>query len=141
MDNFALDIVSEGQESFRLAMQIALSEHRSASHYAVVERPCPVNEFMKPGGKRKALVLFWHDHESFSPRPTPFPCPMKGKALDAFVWAWLEDAWEKGFHGQQPDHDGDNSNAWRVFNEAWGHVADSPYAFVAIQPVWAMHGK
>lgn len=26
-------------------------------------------------------------------------------------------------------------------HKAWGHVAGSPYAFAAIEPVWLMYGK
>lgn len=141
MDNFALNVVSEGKESFKLALQIALSHHTKASHYAVIDHDADVNEWTKKGGKRKTLVLFWTDDESFKPKPSAFPCDMKGAALFEFVWHWLEDCWEKRAHGQEPDHDGDNGNGWRIFNEDWGHVAESHYAFVGIQPVWAMYGK
>lgn len=136
-----MNVVSKGEDTFKLALEIALSHHRSASHYAVIEHKAEVNEWMKGDKKRKTLVLFWADDEGFKPKPTAFPCAMKGKALVSFVWNWLEDAWAKEEHGSQPDHDGSNSNGWRIFNEDWGHVAESHYGIVGIQPVWAMHGK
>jgi hypothetical protein len=141
MDNFHIDVVSEGKESFKHALEIAMAPHPQASHYAVIEHPVDANEWTKKKEKRKTLVLFWANDESFKPRPSAFPCKMKGTALVEFIWHWLEDAWENRAHGSEPDHDGDNGNAWRLFNEGWGHVAESPYAFVGIQPVWAMYGK
>src|SRR5690349_24893058 len=44
--------------------------------------------------------------------------------------AWLAEA----DYGPQPDHDGDNSKGWRIYNEAWGHVDNLWGAIVAIQP-------
>lgn len=141
MDNFKLDVVSEGKDTFKFAMSIAMAHHRSASHYAVIEHKADVNEWNKNAKKRKTLVLFWTNDDGFKPTPSAFPCEMKGNALVEFVWHWLEDAWEKRIHGDEPDHDGSNGNGWRIFNEDWGHVANSHYAFVGIQPVWAMYGK
>lgn len=39
--------------------------------------------------------------------------------------------------------DGDiaTSKGWRIFNDQWGRVGDTWYAFVAIQPAWMLYGK
>lgn len=141
MDNFSLNIVSDGRDSFEKALEIALQHHTSVTHYAVIEHGVVVNEWTKVLKKRKTLVLFWCDDTSFKPKPTELPFAMKGRELFSFVWGWLEDAWTKRLHGQEPDQDGSNGNGWRIFNEDWGHVAGSHGAFVGIQPVWAMFGK
>jgi hypothetical protein len=142
MDNFSIDVVSEGRKSLELALSIAVKRHSGVTHFAVIDHLAEVNEFMKKDSKtRKTLVLFWALDGSFKPTPSAFPCPMTGVPLNEFVWNWLEHAWKSLYHGSQPDHDGDNGDGWRVFNEDWGHVADSHYGVVGIQPVWAMYGK
>lgn len=141
MDNFKIDVVSSKYETFALAMDIALKHWRAVSHYAVIDYKAEsVNEWLDKPEKRKTMLLFWHDDESFKPRPTPLPYKMKDEVLVSFVWHWLEDYWENDPHSE-PDHDGSNSHGWRVFNEEWGHVAGSHYGVVGVQPVWAMHGK
>lgn len=141
MDNFRLDVVSEGKDAFSDAIDIALEQHRAASHFVVIDYPCVVNELIKADGKRKTLILFWSEDDSFEPKPSAFPSDMKGAPLETFVWNWLEDMWEKKEHGPQPNHDGHNENGWRIFNEYWGHLAGSQYGIIAIQPIWATYGK
>ena len=82
-------------------------------------------------------MLYWYEDS----KATKLPKPLEGKALLAFVFRWLKKAWQERAAGDEPDHDGDNSVGFRVFNEDWGHVAGDHSAFVGIQPVWAMHGK
>lgn len=72
-----------------------------------------------------------------SPRATPLPAPLTGEALVLFVKAWLDQA----SYGVEPDHDGDNSRGFRIYNEDWGHIDHEYQAFVAIEPAWLMHGK
>lgn len=84
-------------------------------------------------GERHRLVLFWTKHDAM----TALPAPMNAEEAESFVKAWLGAA----DYGSQPDHDGDNSKGWRVYNEAWGHVAGMYQAFVAIEPTWLMYGK
>lgn len=155
MDNFRIDVVARGRASFDVAMGLAMFSHGKAEAYAI--------------HPRLGLVLFWSDRETTiadaaeTPRFSSdinreawdrvykegqakvvrvpvqkLPYPMQGKALIEFAWHWLETAAD---YGRQPDHDGDNEKGWRVYNEAWGHVGSSVYAFVAVAPVWAMYGK
>jgi hypothetical protein len=79
------------------------------------------------------LVLAWHDTPGF----TPLPVPLDAEGAAVFVKAWLAAA----EYGPEFDHDGDNGKSWRIYNESWGHVDGCHYAFVAIEPLWAMYGK
>ena len=154
MDNFHIDVTAEGREAFNAAMGLAMRPHDKAVAYAI--------------HPTLGLVLFWHDGETAiaDRAETPqfsseinreawdrlyaegqakvvcapvqkLPYAMQGRALVEFAWHWLLTA----DYGRQPDHDGSNEEGWRVYNETWGHVGSSHYAFVAIRPVWAMYGK
>lgn len=139
MDNFAFDITARSRVTFDLAMQIATADDKEAKAYAVIDHVCESNEWTKRDKKkRKTLVLFWVKDVKDT---IPFPHPLKGKALREFCWDWLQHTHEDGAAGSEPDHDGSNSPGYRIFNEAWGHVASHWQAFAAIQPAWAMHGK
>lgn len=113
----------------------------------------------QPLSVKPRLVMCWADpgikewgvpYELYSRnrpdlRARKFPVKVNklpGKGIDAeHVWpmieAWLDDT----SYGTQPDHDGDNDKGWRIYNEAWGHVAGLWQAFAAIEPVWLMYGK
>lgn len=139
MDNFAFDVTAKSRATFDLAMMIATSDNSEATHYAVLTLPVKSNEWTKEDKrKRGTLVLF---RGPGMKEAVPFPHPLKHAALTEFVWDWLRHMWETGEAGDEPDHDGSNSHGYRIFNEEWGHVAGHFEAFVAIQPVWAMHGK
>lgn len=95
-----------------------------------------------PGGKAThwrvdadplRLVLAWHDDGDF----IPLPAALNAEGAQVFVKAWLGEA----VYGPEPDQDGTNRKSWRVYNESCGHVGSSFYAFVAIEPCWAMYGK
>ncbi len=122
MDNFRIDITSEGVTDFDQALQIAFAHApgRKATHY------------QKDTGR--GFLLFWNDEPGAIELPTPLRCA----AAADLIWAWLEG---EADYGQPPDHDGDNSKGWRVYNEDWGFAGDWRCCFVAVQPVWAMHGK
>lgn len=79
------------------------------------------------------LVLAWHDDRGF----TPLPAALDVEGVRPFIEAWLRGA----DYGPEPDQDGTNRKSWRVYNESCGHVGGSSYAFVAIEPCWAMYGK
>lgn len=82
---------------------------------------------------RMRLVLYWAKHEAM----VPFASPLNHEGLLPTVRAWLAEA----DYGPEPRHDGDNSKGWRIYNEDWTHVANRWEAFVAIEPVWMLHGK
>ena len=63
-----------------------------------------------------------------------------------FVESWLKKANPRDFEiidqwEEDADHDGSNDVGFRMYNETWGHVGGSGYAFIAIKPVWVWFGK
>jgi hypothetical protein len=124
VDNRKIEVQSRGREAFDLAMKIIFDS--------------------APGGKADAyridpdrgLVLYW----SKQPEAIALPCPMDWKAAADMAWTWLASRTDDQIHGWA-DHDGSNVRAWRVYNEDWGHVGSSHYAFVAIQACWGWIGK
>ena len=127
MDNARLDIINNGEETFRLAMQIAFAQYSKAKWYAV--------------HPKLGFILAWHKPDREELQAQPLPYEMSFEQATVFVWGWLKSDAASKQRGGQPDHDGDNGAGWRVYNEAWGHVGGDHYSFVAIQPIWAMYGK
>lgn len=118
-DNFKLDITC-GPLDASLSIAFGEAPGRKATHWRADKEP-------------QRLVLAWHEAPGF----TPLPAALDAEGALVFVRAWLREA----DYGSQPDHDGDNDKSWRVYNESWGHIDRCPYAFVAIEPRWAMYGK
>lgn len=121
-DNFHFDIT--GATLFD-CLNIAWngSPGRKATHWIIEERE----------GFPIRLILTWNEGKN----TIPFPAPMTVEDCEPFIMAWLRTI----EYGAQPDHDGDNSKGWRVYNESWGRIQNHTYSFVAIEPVWLMHGK
>lgn len=91
----------------------------------------------------KGLVLLWHVDPKRGEQK--FITPLGPEALAAMIYEWLNSeeaksvpltSWDK-----DADHDGDNSEGWRVFCENWGHVSNNPYAIVCITRAYMWHGK
>lgn len=140
MDNFRFDITARSPEALKLALEVAFELETTKPYvYGYLVEPAPKESESAAGGEWGAnkaklrLVLFQYE----SKRATPLPYKMTFAQALSFVQGWLQNA----EYGRQPDHDGSNSKGWRVYNEAWGHVSDDWAAFVAIEPVWALHGK
>jgi hypothetical protein len=130
-DNWRLDIINEGSRNLAHALALAFTRGHKATHYC--DHP------------KHGLVLLWTDNgQPIDGEPAcklPFPLvvndnPEKNTALQ-FVSSWLESA----EYGDRPDIDGDSGKGWRLYNEAWGQVANNWAAFVAIQPAWSLYGK
>ena len=88
------------------------------------------------------LVLSWLDAEGLTKLDdgtvlSRLPFPLDAEGAIEFVWSWLQTI----NYGEEPDHDGSNRQGFTVYNEDWGHVGGSYYAFVAIKPEWIMYGK
>lgn len=131
MDNFHIDILSQGRENLAVALGIAFGHApgNKASHYSIGE----AND-----KNAKRLIFYWADPGAHI-KAHVLPFKMNAELATDFAHQWLERDEEPW--GKQPDHDGDNGHGWRVYNEAWGHVDNSSYAFVAITRAWAMYGK
>lgn len=120
MDNRQISIQAEGKSDFELAMQL-ISGRNTAIAYRVHENH---------------LIFYWTKKESDKAVLLPFE--MNVQQMTEFAWGWLS---KNKPIGPAPDHDGDNEEGFKVFNEAWGHVFNEWQAFVAITPIWAMYGK
>ncbi len=125
MDNFKIEIVSEGRKEFEAALRIAFAHApgSKATHYAILPD--------------KGMVFYWHEPES-NFKAVALPSEIDVEEAVVLAWAWLT---KKADYEGEPDHDGDNGKGYRIYNEDWGHVHGSHYAFVAIEPAWAMYGK
>lgn len=118
MDNFKIELVSEGRQKLIDAFKLLQQSH--AIGYAVTD---------------KGMVFFWA--RASTPEYTPLPFKMDLAQCAEFAWGWLQQA----DYGKEPDHDGDNGKGFRLYCEDWGHVAGRWEAFVAVEPCWAMYGK
>lgn len=122
MDNFLFDVTSRGSQQLKLILELVFAgSHNKATHYQII-----------PIDNQQTLVLYW----SYDTGAVKLPAACNATEAAAHIESWLKEQ-----KSDEPDHDGNNSRGWRVFNEAWGHVAGSHYAFIAIQFRWAMHGK
>ena len=151
MDNFHIDITSEGQAALTTAMSLAFGQYRNAVAYAIREAVAGEaykfddDDLQKKHGwmlrqktraKPKRLIFFWSDYEKVADSvKLPFKLDAAGAA--DFASRWLAEL----DYGSEPDHDGDNGKGWRLYCESWGHVDDHSSAFIAVAPAWAMYGK
>ncbi len=156
MDNRHIDITAEGDEALALALRLVWpnAPGGKATHYKVaflkettryygtptsshvtesVQHPAPAPNERSEDEPVFTLILLWHEERD----AVPLPYPLELDEAASFVKGWLK----RAPFPAEPDHDGSNGKGWRVFNEAWGHVAGHHYAFAAIQPAWAMYGK
>ena len=117
-DNFHIDIVHGGDLTD--AMKIAFSGAPGGKAEAYAVHP------------KKGLVFLWGGKEGIA---LPFKLDAAGAA--DFAKRWLAEA----DYGREPDHDGDNSKGWRIYNDSWAKVEGFSYSIVAVQPAWLMHGK
>ena len=126
-DNFHFDITGAPLDK---CLDLAMA---GAAGKKVVARSAERRIVDQPSS-RPRLILYWHEH----PKATMLPAPItEVDVLTGFVKSWL--LWID--YGPEPDHDGDNSRGWRVYNEQWARIGDLTYSFVAIEPTWLWHGK
>lgn len=121
MDNFHIDLTSEGPEALRTAFSLLGGR---AGRKVVGFRD----------DAEKGLVFY----SSEASNMTKLPFAMDLAAAADFAHQWLMNA---AVYGAEPDHDGSNGKGWRVYCEAYGHVGGQWQAFVAVQPAWAEYGK
>lgn len=120
MDNFKIDVTSEGLPNLERALAIAMGGHKKVYGFNV--------------NAKKGLILYWLETKDATPFIAPIKDPIE-VAAQVMNWLLQQD------YGTQPDHDGDNGKGWRLYCEDWGQVGSDSRAFVAIQPSWAMYGK
>lgn len=124
MDNFQFNICSMTNEAFVRTLRLAfeLSGHKNITHYHIKDN--------------NDLAFFWSKPES-NILAQPLPYPMGIGAAVSFATNWLETA----DYDDEPEHDGDNSRGWTIYNEGWSQVRGSFYGIIAIKTSWAIHGK
>lgn len=126
MNNRIIDIRSHGKDDFELAFKLLFGECKIATHY-----------FKDPD---YGLIFFWHKDKFKNQENTELPCKMDAKQAANMAWTWLIQQ-EEDSYKEFLDLDGCLGRGFRVFNETWTHVGESPYAICAIQPIWAWYGK
>lgn len=142
MDNFRIDVTAEGRQTLIVAMQIAF-RHNSAGGktkaWASVGIPDPSERTATDPPKIETLVFFWHDQpdDCSGGQTAMLPAALDHEGAGDLAWRWLEEI----DRGERPDLDGDAVRGFRVFTDAWGHVAGSHYAICGIQATWSLHGK
>lgn len=126
MDNRHISVQSEGRVAFDLAFQLLFDNApgRKATHY--FEHP------------ENGFLLFWNEDVALKGNKLPYPMAWK-EAAD-LAWGWLQNQPTEKYK-EYLDHDGSNGKGFLVYNEYWGHVAGSRYAFLGVKPVWAWYGK
>lgn len=148
MDNRTIDFTSVGVDalSSALALMWPSAPGGKATHYCDLRLEQVTKRVQHADGgcscwpelKESAqgvptLVLLWHeDHGSRKLRS-----PLGAREAAEYAKRWLD----KVNYGPEPDIDGSCEKGFRVFTEAWGHVAGRHYCIVAVQPAWAMYGK
>lgn len=121
MDNFHLDITSEGDLVRPMELAFQRPERRAEGYLTHPE---------------KGLVFFWYLKEA-PPGTVPFPFKMDHVGAADFARRWLAEQ----NYGPRPTHDGDNGKGWRLYNESWGSIDGCRGSFIAVKPAWAMYGK
>jgi hypothetical protein len=141
-DNFQFDITAwKGHHDFDMlahCLKLAFGNNKNATHWsqeAGVMAPVECGRSFAMWKTPPKLILHWY--AAGEPNLTPFLSPVGWEAATVSVKAWLD----VQDYANEPDHDGDNSKGWRIFNEAWGHIGTYRGAICAIEPAWLMHGK
>jgi hypothetical protein len=121
MDNFNIDVTSQGRANFDLAFLIAFSQYVKCKAYKI--------------DKDKGFVLYWLTTEG---AVNTLPYEMDWKETADFVWGWLL----KNRPSKTPElFDGSYELGYRIYTEDWGHAGRDCRAFLAIKPIWALYGK
>jgi hypothetical protein len=117
MSDTMINITSHGEKYFKKAFEF--SQYK-AKGYKI---------------KENCFILYWteSDDEDY----ISFPYEMEMDQASSFIYNWLK----QSDYPQEPDHDGNNSKGWRVFNESWGNVGGDWKTFLAVMPVWIIHPK
>lgn len=139
MDNRVFNVNGSGKKMLADVLRLALFQSGGCYEKSVFgERKAAGWTF----SEEKGLILLWHVDKSTG---NAFIAPLGPEALAEMVYEWLSSEqatsvqltdWDKDL-----DHDGHNSEGWRVYCEDWGHVGNNSYAIVAITPAYMWHGK
>lgn len=123
MDNFHFDI--SARQKLREWLRLAFNGHQ-ATHWKVE----------KTGGGNNRLLL-GQNVPSDKTGWNQLVGPSDADLMATTVQSWLD----KQDRGSSPDIDGSIGPAFRIYNEEFGGVGDDHYAFIAIEPIWALYHK
>lgn len=147
MDNLRISVGSEGLPALKLVFQLLEGGYKKTfvgyriAQYA--KRMRAGGEFDEREGPKEnqqpTIFIYWTKPNSVVGLGgfTPFPFEADLDFVAGFIDLWLKQV----EYEREPDHDGDNSRGFFAFNEAWGHVNGEHECCLAVQPMWAMHGK
>jgi hypothetical protein len=140
-DNFRFDVTAwdghyrDGFKMLDYCVKLAFANHSKVERFleqpgvlAKVEHGRRFPMWEKP----PRLILMWGGDAGM-----PLLMPAGPEVIAPTIREWLGSQDYKN----EPDHDGDNSKGWRIYNGPWGHIDDHRYAICAIEPAWLMHGK
>lgn len=133
MDNFSMDVTADSEQTLRELLSIAFRHNcpgGKASHWTEIGR-------MNDQVLCRVLVFLWHEEKREGEEVHKLPVPLDADGAAEIAIRWLDET----DRGNEPDHDGSNSEGFRVYCDFWGHVETFHYAVVGIVPIWAMHGK
>ena len=132
MDNRIFNVNGSGQEMLLKALSLAFEQegsHTTCTAWSV--------------SKKHGLILQWS--AGSDDKSNKLPNKMTAEDCLPLVMSWLEGDEAKGVAcegwDEDSDHDGSNSNGWRVYCEDWGHVDGNQRAICAIKPAYLWHGK
>lgn len=140
MDNRVFDINGKGQDGLTKVLDLAMW-HRSGCYK--FDKPETAEGYtIDPA---VGLILLSNVDEK-NILHHKFIAPLNAEALAGMVMAWLNTDEAKAIPPQKwdddCDHDGHNSQGWRVFCGGWGHTGTANWrAIVGIRPVFLWHGK
>jgi hypothetical protein len=150
MDNHIVDVRSVGHESFEHSLALFLGEHmgahRKVSHTCIIDPDEPsTDEFRKTDivhPRAPTFVLFWAEPKNWKfGEVNKLPYPMGRRRVGDLVWDWLQERPDAEY-AEGIDMDGSlGKGAFRMWNEQWTHVGNSPYGICAIRPIFAWYGK
>lgn len=120
MDNFHINIISEGKETLKHAVDIVLSQHSSAEAYSI---------------ENNVLIFYWTPN--LYKNVVKLPYKYKSEDIVRMITGWLNEQ----DYGKEPDIDGDCEKGWRLYTEEWGAIKGKSGSMFAVGPAWAMYGK
>jgi hypothetical protein len=143
MDNFRLDITTEGNESLRTAIALFKS---SATHYSVVGAAPRTDAQEKPESSivhpdAATLVTFWTAPRDWPHEINRFPMRASTTLLADFIWAWLVE--QDKARADHADLDGSlGKSGFRIWNgDRHGRFGVRWEGLFAVRPHWSWYHK
>jgi|GEM_PF-4938587 len=135
MDNFKLDVQSEGEDQLYQALRIAFDR----LHYDVKAVGYTLSE---------EYGLVFHKYHYNVPEKmgtwNELPFKADAKFCAIMAWNWLQTLSQDDKFAKLPrtqSFDGSTAPGWRVYTDDWGQINGCPSAFVGVLYKIALYGK